>query len=100
MKRYWNIYEKIYDLDNLKEAHKQARKDKQLYREVKMVNASEEYFLKKIQKLLKEKKYHITDKDYSVSVIRDKTKSKESIVIKEKTRYVNMLEFQRTMCNK
>ena len=57
MKRYWNIYEKIYDLENLKEAHKQARKDKQLYREVKMVNASEEYFLKKIQKLLKERKY-------------------------------------------
>ena len=28
MKRYGNIYEKIYDLDNLKEAHKQARKDK------------------------------------------------------------------------
>jgi hypothetical protein len=42
-----------------------------------MVNASEEYFLKKIQKLLKEKKYHITAKDYSVSIIRDKTKSRE-----------------------
>ncbi len=39
-----------------------------------MVNASEEYFLKKIQKLLKERKYHITEKDYSVSTIRDKTK--------------------------
>ncbi len=77
MKRYWNIYEKIYDLENLKEAHKQARKDKQLYREVKMVNASEEYFLKKIQKLLKERKYHITEKDYSVSTIRDKTKTRE-----------------------
>lgn len=77
MKRYGNIYEKIYDLDNLREAHRQARKDKQLYREVKMVNASEDYFLKKIQKILKEKRYHITEKDYSVSTIRDKTKSRE-----------------------
>lgn len=77
MKRYWNIYEKIYDLDNLREAHKQARKDKALYREVKMVNASEDYFLRKIQKILKEKKYRISAKDYSVSLIRDKTKSRE-----------------------
>lgn len=77
MKRYGNIYEKIYDLDNLKEAHKQARKDKALYREVKMVNASEEYFLTKIQKILKEKRYFISAKDYSVSTIRDKTKSRE-----------------------
>ena len=77
MKRYGNIYEKIYDLDNLKEAHKQARKDKALYREVKMVNTSEEYFLTKIQKTLKEKRYFISAKDYSVSTIRDKTKSRE-----------------------
>ena len=77
MKRYWNIYEKIWQMDNLKLAHKMARKDKQLYKEVQMVNSDEEYYLTKIQELLKNKKYYINASDYSVSVIRDKTKSRE-----------------------
>lgn len=54
-----------------------ARKDKQLYKEVQMVNGDEECYLTKIQKLLKDKKYFITASDYSVSTIRDKTKSRE-----------------------
>jgi len=77
MKRYWNIYERIYSMDNLRLAHHNARKDKALYKEVQMVNKNEDYFLKKIQKILKERKYHISPKDYSVSTIRDKTKSRE-----------------------
>lgn len=77
MKRYWNIYEKIWQMDNLKLAHRMARKDKQLYKEVQMVNGDEEYYLTKIQELLKNKKYYINASDYSVSVIRDKTKSRE-----------------------
>lgn len=64
-------------MDNLKLAHRMARKDKQLYKEVQMVNGDEEYYLTKIQKLLKDKKYFITASDYSVSTIRDKTKSRE-----------------------
>ena len=37
MKRYGNIYAKIYDMDNLRLAHENARKDKLYYKEVKMV---------------------------------------------------------------
>ena len=77
MKRFSNIYERIYDMENLKLAHRNARKDKALYKEVKMVDSNEEYFLWKIQKLLMEKKYHICPKDYTVSIIRDKTKNRE-----------------------
>lgn len=77
MKRYGGIYEKIYDMDNLRLAHRMARKDKQLYKEVQMVNSNPEYYLKQIQQLLKENKYRITPKNYSVSTIRDRTKSRE-----------------------
>ena len=34
MKRYGNLYSKIYDMENLKLAHKNARKDKLFYKEV------------------------------------------------------------------
>lgn len=77
MKRLGNIYEKIYDMENLKLAHRNARKDKRLYKEVQMVNSNPEYYLQKIQDKLKAKKYHISPKDYSVQVIWDKTKSRE-----------------------
>ena len=43
MKRYGKIYEKIYDMENLKLAHKNARKDKLFYKEVQMVDSDEEY---------------------------------------------------------
>jgi hypothetical protein len=55
MKRYGKIYEKIYDMENLKLAHKNARKDKLCYREVKMVDSDEEYYLTQIQRMLKMK---------------------------------------------
>lgn len=77
MKRLWNIYEKIYDLDNLKLAHKMAKKDKSLYRDVKMVDSNPDLYLKEIQVLLKEKRYTINKSDYSIQVIRDKTKERE-----------------------
>ena len=77
MKRLGNVYEKIYEMDNLIEAHRKAKKDKALYKEVQMVNSNPEYFLWKIQKLLKEKKYYISPEDYTVQTIRDKTKSRE-----------------------
>ena len=35
MKRKGYLYENVYDLDNLRIAHKNARKDKSFYKEVK-----------------------------------------------------------------
>jgi RNA-directed DNA polymerase len=75
MKRYGNLYSKIYDMENLKLAHKNARKDKLFYREVKMVDSDEEYYLTQIQEMLKNKTYEVSE--YTISVISDKGKERE-----------------------
>ena len=54
MKRHGNLYSKIYEMDNLKLAHRNARKGKGWYKEVKMVNADEEHYLKMLQELQEE----------------------------------------------
>ena len=77
MKRLWNVYNKIYDLDNLRLAHKMARKDKSLYKDVIMVDKNPDFYLKEIQTILKEKRYRISKNDYSIQVIWDKTKERE-----------------------
>lgn len=78
MKRYGNLYEKIYDIDNLYLAHKNARKDKLYYREVQMVDSNPEYYLSQIQDMLKNKTYKVSK--YSISVINDK--GKERVLMK------------------
>lgn len=75
MKRYGNLYAKIYDMDNLKEAHRNARKDKLFYKEVKMVDSNPEYYLSQIQDMLKNKTYKVSE--YSVQKIWDKNKERE-----------------------
>lgn len=57
MKRYGNLYDKIYDLENLSIAHRNARKNKSFYKEVVMVNSDEDYYLKLIQEMLINKTY-------------------------------------------
>jgi hypothetical protein len=75
MKRYGNLFEKIYDMDNLKEAHKNARKDKLFYKEVKMVDSNPEYYLKQIQDMLINKTYKVSK--YNISIINDAGKDRE-----------------------
>lgn len=75
MKRYGNIYEKIHDIDNLKLAHKNARKDKLYYKEVQMVDSDEEYYLKQIQDMLINEEYEVSD--YVISIINDKGKERQ-----------------------
>lgn len=57
MKRYGNLYSKIYDVENIKLAHKNARKGKSHYSEVKMVEANPEKYLMKIHNMLKNKTF-------------------------------------------
>ena len=75
MKRYGNIYAKIYDMDNLRIAHQNARKDKLFYQEVKMVDANPDYYLGIIHDMLKNKTYKVSE--YDVSIINDKGKERE-----------------------
>lgn len=58
MKRYGNLYQKICSMDNLKEAHRNARKGKGWYAEVKEVDAHLEEYLTKLQEMLVNHTYH------------------------------------------
>ena len=75
MKRYGNLYKKIYDIDNLRLAHKNAKRDKKFYREVKMVDSNEDYYLTQIQQMLINKTYVVSE--YKESTINDKGKDRE-----------------------
>jgi Reverse transcriptase (RNA-dependent DNA polymerase). len=61
MKRYGNLYSKICDMNNLRLAHKNARKGKGWYKEVKMVDADEEHYLKLLQEMLINKIYKTSE---------------------------------------
>lgn len=62
MKRYGNLYEQIYSMDNLRKAHKNARKGKGWYEEVKEVDANIEVYLKQLQELIMSRTFtHKTD---------------------------------------
>lgn len=69
MKRYGNLYKKIYDLDNIRLAHKNAKRGKSKYSEVKRIEKNLEFYIHKIHNLLKDKtfkngKYHIFTKAF------------------------------------
>lgn len=75
MKRYGNLYKKIYDLDNLRLAHKNAKKGKGWYKEVKMVDTDEEYYLKLLQEMLINKTYNTSE--YEIFIKKDGEKERE-----------------------
>lgn len=77
MKRHGDLYDKMRTIENLREAHRMARKDKALYKEVQMVNENPDYYLNKIREMMLTGKYHISPSDYSVTIIWDKTKQRE-----------------------
>jgi len=75
MKRYGNLFSKIYAMDNLVEAHRNARKGKTHYSEVKMVDANPEKYLLLIQDILINKTYHTSK--YRTFTKIDKKKERE-----------------------
>lgn len=75
VKRYGYLYEKVYDLDNLRLAHKNARKGKTNYRDVKMVDSDVDFYLLEIQKTLIGKTYKTSEYDVFTKV--DKGKERE-----------------------
>ena len=77
MKRYGDIYKKICSVNNLKEAHKNARKDKLFYQEVKMVDADLDRYIMEIHEMLVNHTYKITPDRYTVTTINDKGKERE-----------------------
>lgn len=63
MKRTGNLWDKITAWDNIMLAHKQARRGKAFYTEVKMVDADPEYFINIIQHLLISKQFRTSKYD-------------------------------------
>lgn len=74
MKRHGDIYDKICTIENLREAHRNARKDKLFYAEVKMVDSDPDKYLKQIQEMLINGTYEVSE--YQVSIINDKGKER------------------------
>ena len=75
MKRIGYLYDKVWDMDNIREAHKNARKRKAHYREVQMVDADPERYFLEIQRLLRDKQYRTSE--YKVFIKLDKGKERE-----------------------
>lgn len=74
MKRIGNIYHKIYDIDNLRLAHQNARRDKSSCAEVQMIDADIDYYLFELQKLLINKEYKTSE--YTVFEKKEGNKSR------------------------
>lgn len=75
MKRYGNLYTKIWDMDNIREAHKNAQRGKKHYREVQMINANPEEYLLRIQAMLRDKTFR--NSEYEVFTKTDSGKERE-----------------------
>lgn len=63
MKRVGGLYEKICSMENLKLAHKQARKGKTFYKEVQMVDANSDYYLGLLRDMLVNHTYKTSEYD-------------------------------------
>jgi len=57
MKRYNNLYEKIYNIENIKLAHKNAKKGKLRYKEVIQIDKNENKYFSMLQSLLKNRTF-------------------------------------------
>lgn len=74
MKRIGFLFDKVADINNIKMAHKMARKDKTFYREVKMVDRNLDYYANEIREMLVSKTYEVSE--YRKQVINDKGKER------------------------
>lgn len=61
MKRHGNLFEKIIDKDNLRLAHKNARKGKTHYTDVQMVDSDVEYYVDLLHEKLATKAYQTSE---------------------------------------
>lgn len=75
MKRYNNLYSKIHDMENIKLAHKNAKKGKAHYSEVKMVDADPDRYFKRIHEMLRNKTFK--NSEYKMFIKVDKGKKRE-----------------------
>lgn len=75
MKRYGNLFAKVYDMENLKLAHHNAKKGKGWYKEVKMVDENPDYYLGQLQQMLISKTYNTSP--YETFIKKDSGKERQ-----------------------
>ena len=75
MKRYNNLYKQMYSMENIELAHKNARKGKSHYSEVKMVNNNTDKYFTEIHEMLKNKTFK--NSEYKMFIKTDSKKSRE-----------------------
>lgn len=74
MKRHGHLYEKVYDMENLKLAHKNASRGKGWYSEVQNLNKNPEEWLRLLQGMLQYRNYETSD--YTVFQRKDGKKTR------------------------
>lgn len=74
MIRVGYIYDKICTIENIRQAHQCARRDKLFYKEVKMVDANPEHYFKLIQEMLLTHTYNVGE--YIVEIINESGKDR------------------------
>lgn len=75
MKRIGNLYQQICSIDNLRLAHKNARKGRGWYQEVKMVDGNLDYYLQDLQEMLRTHTYHTSQ--YTSFIRHERGKDRE-----------------------
>jgi len=75
MKRYNNLYQKIYDIGNIKLAHKNAMKGKAHYSEVRRIEVDPDRYFDEIHRMLKYKLFK--NSKYKMFIRIDKGKERE-----------------------
>ena len=75
MKRIGYLYQKICDMENLKLAHKNARKGRGWYEEVKVVDKNLDFYLNDLQQMLINHTYHTSG--YTSFIRRENNKDRE-----------------------
>lgn len=74
MKRVGYLYDRICSIENIREAHRCARRDKLFYKEVKMVDADPETYFRQIQAMLKDHTYRVGE--YITEIINESGKER------------------------
>lgn len=75
MKRVGHLFEQVYDMENLKLAHQNAKKGKGWYKEVIEIDKNPDLHLKKLQDMLKNKTYKTSE--YEIFIKKDGLKERE-----------------------
>lgn len=75
VKRAKDLFDKIASMDNLREAHRNARKGKSKYAQVRMVDRDPEKYLGKIHDMLVNGTYKTSD--YRTFIVNDRGKDRE-----------------------